>query len=540
MLDIKMNDENDIMNVSFRQSVILEIEGDKNSIRKESARRRYEVYKDNTKKLVYEQLKTEYGSETLEAIESRVTNISFLRKIISKKSLVYKEGVTREVREQYQEDFDNLSDLLNINQVAKKANRFVELFKNCAKVTLPYKDKVKDKYYLKSNVLRPDMYDVIVDSEDDEVARCFITSYFTSDEMTYPKNSGDEKKHDEVSMGCGGKHGGSQEIVNNPDSFNTERKEFVWWSGSYHFTTDASGAIINRGDGSIDNPIKRIPATFYGKDRDGQFWAVGGEDLVDGAIHINLSLTDIYYIMKYQGMGLLYITGTGVSKNHKIGPREVIRIEQKEGEPTPQIGFATSNPPIDMYVNAVKEYLYCLLSTNNLEPQSASGGLNASNVTSGIHEVIKKSENTEDIEEQRELYRDNERDEWDVIFKWHDLYSSKKLLREDFAKIKKIPFDEKVTVKYSNPQPFISEKEKLEIIDKRMEIGLDRRIDSIIRDNPDLTEKEAKERLLVILKERLDEAKEEMDNFVNNGKDNKNGNIKNDIQDKSPLDRNKK
>jgi len=261
---------------------------------------------------------------------------------------------------------------------------------------------------------------------------------------------------------------------------------------------------------------------------------VGGEDIIDGAILLNMLLSDLFYIAKYQGMGIGYMFGKGVPKNAKVGASSFITMEVEEGDPTPQIGFATSNPPIQAHLDMIEAYISLLLSTNQLEAGTVNMKLSVSNAASGIHEMIKRAENVDDIQNQREMYKDNEPKIFDIIRRWHNLLIERNVLDDEVAKLGSIDEKDTVKIKFPDPQPFITEKERLENIKIRLELGLDSMIDAIIKDNPELSEDDAQQKLQKILEEKLIESSNKLKLFVTPNDDaalNNKGNSQDDLED---------
>jgi len=283
--------------------------------------------------------------------------------------------------------------------------------------------------------------------------------------------------------------------------------KFVWWSHRYHFTTDIKGELIDINpeldpNDAVKNPIEILPFVNFSKDQDGEFWALGGEDLVDGSILINQLLADTYFIQKLQGQGIFYMAGKGLPEKYKVGPSDAIVVKKEEGDPPLDIGFASSNPNIDASLNMIEQQLALILSTNNLEPGTIQGDLSATTAASGIQEIIRRSENLDNLTDQQELYRDNEPLIMDLIVKWHNLLFEKQMLDDDVRQIGSISEEASYSLKFPEPQVYKGEKEELEVIEKRRELKLDTMIDSIMRDNPDLTREEAEAKYLEILEEK--------------------------------------
>jgi hypothetical protein len=347
---------------------------------------------------------------------------------------------------------------------------------------------------------------VIEDGENPEIGRVFIFSYFADGATRHqaaPNESGLRTGTD-TPLNFRSGDGHDQIIADSPDDFGQNKMEFVWWSTNYHFTTNAKGQLVkgtNKGD--VDNPIGMLPFTSFSKDQDGQFWALGGDDLSDGTVLLNQLLTDLYFIAKLQGQGIFYLIGPRVPESLKIGPSDAILMETKEGDPDTQIGFASSSPPIEAHMKMIEQYVALLLSTNNLEPGTVRGELSATGAASGIQEMIRMSENIDDIEDQREVYRDNEPEIFKIITAWHNLLLDRGVAHDDLKQLGMIDPLEKVSLSFPSPKRFMTDKDKLEIIAKRRELNLDSSIDSLMRDNPDLSREDAELKFLKILEDKL-------------------------------------
>lgn len=496
--------EEDILEPSKRSLIIKDILGAENVQRKREAKRRTEIYKDNTRRYVLEQLRKELDADTVKEMETRIANISLLKKIINKKARVYSLAPVRKTEnEAATEQLKKLVDCFKLNSVMKKVNRYTELHRNSAVYIVPYLDKATNKWEVFLRVLDPSMFDVIEDMDNPEEGIVYIYSYFN--ENSAPTAS---LTPNHLSEGANGFRAGdniNQSIADAPaDQSNCY---YVWWSSKYHFTTDTKGEIIKGvSPDDFKNPIGMIPFVDFHKNQDGAYWSQGGDDLIDGSILINQILTDLYFIAKVQGMGIFYLFGKGVAKSYKLGPNHAITMDIDEKDPTPQIGFASSNPPIDAFMRMVEQYVALLLSTNDLEPNSIAGQLTTANASSGIQEMIRSSEVTSAIEDDQEQYIDKEKDIIEIIAAWMNLYLDKRIASEELVEIGKIKNAEDYSLHFQKPAQFTSEKEKLEVIEKRVDMGLDTQLDALMRDNPDMGVDEAKAKLLEIQREKLEKA----------------------------------
>ena len=514
---LRIHREEDLLDPVFRKKVIADINDQANIRRKELMYRRHDMYRDNTKAYVAETIRCEQGEEAIAEIQHRISNLSLLKTVINKKAMIYASGAKREVvgDPKAQEQIDEVIELLNFNSVMKKANRWEELFKNSIVQIYPYKNDITKKWRIKLDLNLPYKIDILEDEYNNEEARCYIYSYFApqTNSMSYAP-IGQSGVHSGAGPGILGSFAAGEGINQQIQDklCEDEKREYIWWSTKYHFTTDEKGTLLNENE-TLDqttNPVSDIPYVNIATNQDGNFWAVGGEDLADGSVLINLFLTEIYYIAKYQGMGLFYLFGRGVPKRIKVGPSQALTLDVKPDDPTPQIGFASSNPNIAEYMNSIKEYVAALMKTNKLEPASVIGFDSVNSASSGIQELLQKSELYETLEDSREAYRDAEPLIFEKYIKWHNYLFDRQLLDDEFNEIGRINEDIKITTSFYPTQSTMTEKEKLEVIKMRQEIGLDSKVDSMMRDNSELSKDEAQEKIVEILKNAALDARNRM------------------------------
>lgn len=513
---MRIFNESEILDLDFRKRVIDEIEDVENVSRKKESYKRYEIYKDRIKKYILEQLLLELDPATVSEMQSRVSTVNMYKKIVQKKARVYKAAPERRsVEENEQEFLDLMVDALGLNTVMKKVNRYVEAFRNCIAYVKPYIDHNNfGKYAYKIDVLAPHQYDVIEDMRNPEIPRVIILSDYVSEPMAVDDNPQNRVKHGLASNFRDG-DGRSQIIADSPND--NEHKEYIFWSPNYHFTTDYKGNIISvdeNGETQVKNPIGMLPFESFSKDQDDSYWSVGGEDMVEGSILINTLMTDLYFIAKIQGMGLFYLFAKNAPKQYKIGPNRAITIDLEEGDPTPSIGFASSNPPINDHMSMIEQYVAFLLTTNDLGTNSIQGKLDGTSAASGIQEIIQNAEPMTAVEDEQAQYMEKESRLVMIANEWQKVYSDSVTgLRADLDEIGYVD-DIDYSLKFVKQAHFNSENEKLDAINKKIDQGIYNKVDAMIEDNPDLTRDEALELLLQKSDESLQLMQTKLNDFI--------------------------
>jgi hypothetical protein len=513
---MKLLNESDILNKEFRLKVIKFIQSGANQARKREMKKRHDVYKDETSKWVIQKLKSEGLKEsTVKLMENRASNISICRKVVDKLARCYNGGVQRESgSETGNEIVARITEYLEFDQKQKKVDRYRKLFKTALSLIVP-EEKLefgKDVYGLKKRTLSPWQFDVLEDAKDAEKMACLILSDYV----------------DVTLLGSIVSAASTSSLSNAKSSATREQTActFIFWTRNYHFTCDEKGNIIRSLSPEDNlNPIKEIPAVDYAEDREGSFWASGGQDLVDGSILVNTLMTDMFAIAFIQGWGQFVVTGTKIPSEIQGGPHNALVFTYDKDDAEPKVEVVQANPPLGDWMKMIEQLVALLLSTNNLSPSNVSVSLDASQFPSGIAMLIEKSEATAPVEDAQKQFRQNERKEFEIVRKWVNYYAESSQLDEELAEIGAIPEDWRPTTKFMDTKEVTTEKEKLDNIKTRQDIGLNTEIELLKMDRPDLSDEDCKKKLLEIKLERAEKMAEQANQQVEQANDEKNGAI---------------
>lgn len=490
--------EADLLSAEIRQKVLKHFDTcPNNQARKAEAFKGYECLKDKTHLYVLDLLKKQFDPETVTEMEYAISNISIFRKIIEKLAKVYSNGAKRTMKSEADtKKIEEAAKVLEIDTAMKKANRYFRAFKNTLVQVLP--KKVGAEYRIAVSVLPPFHYDVIEHPDNPEEPLAVIISDYTPSRPTL-YHKGDPGVRSGKSI-----EGEVRAYDARPANASEDRREFIWWTNGFHFTTNAKGEIINAPEtGDVANPIGELPFVNFAGDQDGCFWAEGGHDLIDTGVKVNVDLTNIKHIGCSQGYGQLYMTGKNLPKAIKVGPNHCVQLEHESEDPTPTIGYLNSNPPLEELKSIVEMQVALMLSTNNLSTSGFSTSLqNSKDFASGIALMIDKSESVEDVNDQAQIFIRKEPHVWAKVAAWLEVYRSRGLLVEEQKKLK-LPKDfTALMLAFPAPQPIITESEELDVIQKRKDLGLNTMVELLMRDDPSLTEEQANEKLAKIQEEK--------------------------------------
>lgn len=520
--------DEDVLDPNFRVKIIREIMGEENLRRKVQSVKRYEMFRDKTVDHVMNRLRDQgFLKDTIDQMRARASNISILKKIVKKKARSYVSGVDRKAVDKAGKDLpdvtksvEKLAEILKVTQVFRRADEARELNRNAliychpiptAQVQTP--DGVMNRWTMTTRVLQAHQFDAIPSAHNRELAGCIILSDYPAGLQAMMQGRGALGYRSPPEGGSGG-DGRDQEIANSrSDAGAGDRPgdvKFIWWTSSYHFTTDKDGKIV-AGQQAMDltNPIKRMPFVHVAKEQDGEFWADGGDDLSEGAILINLLLTDFAGIMSAQGWGqpvLIEEAASGQDQPEEVetGPHNLIRLRVKQGSSiTPDYKLVSTDPHPDAWLRLIEVYVALLLTTNNLSPRNISGKLDVANLASGVAKMIDESESTEDITEAQAYFSCKEEEFWDVVQAWLAVLTPTDRLDDELAEITGIPADVEINTRFKQAGAVLSEDEKLSLILKKKQIGLTLFQDLLKLENPNLSDEEALELLGKIIEQRL-------------------------------------
>lgn len=540
-MKIQMQRDEDILDIDFRKKVIQEIEGTENINRKRAQAAYLDVLRDGVRPLVLERLSAQgFKPETLAIMSQRATSINLMKKIVGKKARSYSKGVSRTVEadeaqapakelkpgelpavkanqegvNQATEDVETVADAMKLTKAMKRADTYRKAAKNCLLYIYPDMVENPEKpgeqmISLCTKVFFPHLYDAIPDSDDREKMRCFILSPFTQSTSYASQPSignGDGRNLPSYANPVWRSDGVDQTIANSPaDSKAGKAKQYIFWTGKYHLTCNANGEIIpGLTPPENKNPIGRLPAVNLTEEQDGEFWARGGDDLMEGTILINLKMTDMESILHMQGWGQLVVTGQNIkSKSWAVGPQVALVLDSGvDAEKLMDAKILQHDPQTENHMKSTELHVAMLLTTNNLSVKSVATNLEVGSVASAIAKMVDESENMDDISEDQNYYADRERDALTIAEAWLVTLRGVPGLAAILNETKPLQVA-KVSTTFHNIEAVVTENEKLTNLEARKKLGVDSMVDLIKKDNPLLSDAQAEAKLLTILNERV-------------------------------------
>lgn len=540
---MRLNNEDQILDEDVRKRIIEEIEGAENVRRRSEAYRWHEIWKNKSKEFVRELLSLMLDFSTVAEMEYTISNISIAKKIVDKLAKVYANGVTRK----YEQDSDTealncLEDKLEINTQMKTSNKLLKLLRNAVLYIKPvmFIDKLGERKWRPAWVpMSSHLYDVVEMENDRTKPMVFILSNFERSAVTLGLGHGrvpDLAARHRIGSNPSFKGDGiDQKIADKKEDANEageQKKVYIWWTDKYHFTTlgaeiidpvtkEPVKLVADELLEFVENPINMKPFVDLHIDQEGHYWAEGGEDLIDGDLLINTLISNHNHIGVTQGFGQLVLTGKNLPNSVKLGPNKIIGLPTDDDGIKTDAKFITASPPLDALARQVEMYVALLLTTNNLSTNGVQSRLEGGMAfPSGIAMALDKAESLEDVNDQREIFLKAEKKAFKITAAWIQSFDEDNELDENFADCK-IPLDIQPTTEFNDAMIIMSEKEKLENLKIRQDLGINREIELIMKDRG-ITEKDAEKILLLVTEERLKKMVEMMGQQEQEGENNGN------------------
>lgn len=459
---------------SIRTRLLEEIESYENIDRKKLSFAQVEIIQDRVYESVRTYLKAFYTDDTLKEMPI-FGSINLAKRIVENEAAVYKtapertfEGVSEEqalvLRQVYKD--------LCLDEKMVKANQFLK-----AQDQTHINITISNKKLKCRNILNHQL-DVVPASEDPEMGEAYILSGY--DKAT---RSPDLFKSDNTNLKIADKDDG-------------DLTRFVLWSKQNNFIMNKTGAIVSPLD-EIDNKIGLIPFVDISYSKTNEYWIRSGTSLTDFTIQWNASLSDLAHIVRMQGFAQAWFKGNinTIPERLVIGPSHVLKLGIDPNNPTEtDFGFANPSPDLSGSIQFVEVLLSAFLTSRGLDPKLVNTkGDSKQSFSSGVERLLSMVDMFGPAKADFPLFEDAEAKVFEIVKAYLNTYEGSDVLE---YKIGKIPEDAKVRVKYHEPQMIMTESDKLDLIQKKTELGLITRKQSIM----DLYEVE-EEQADVILKD---------------------------------------
>ena len=258
----------------------------------------------------------------------------------------------------------------------------------------------------------------------------------------------------------------------------------VWsyWDAEFHFLVDGDGKELHRSlqpETFPENPFGEIPLVFaHTEEIVDDFWTSGMQDVVDANQKIDIALTELNYVLRYQAFGQMYATGSNITGNNiETGYNKFLIVEGDDVN----AGVLNFNAPIVPHIEAIKFQMDLVCQNNGISLKWSLSGTPASGFSLMVQNI--------DLLELRE----DDIDQWRMFEK--DLYRKEKVVWET---MKKGNLPDGINTDFAEPEMPMQASEQRAQDDWELEKGLVSIVDLYKEDNPDsgLTDEEITQLLI--------------------------------------------
>ncbi len=483
----------DYLSPGERANALREIlENEENLKRKENSLMSLEVLKGRQTPFILEKLRREMGVDSITTGRT-ITSINLTKKIVKEKSSLYKTPPERE--------FKNVSEdqLGHINMLYKMAEADVKLKKSNEIYKL--QDQAMLQCVLKEGKieLRPlyqHHFDVIPQDENPEKMSGVIISSFDKSRLFGAGGTGQLGSYPANKMNYYSDN--YNQTIGDPDDYK-QKALFYWWTKDFNFITNYKGQLVDKNgvpinqmvmdpnDPLVASPIVgTLPFIDIATDKDFEFYVRSGLSSTVFSVDLGALLSDTSEIARMQGWSQAIISSVETPKDLTIGPRRAmwLKLNPNDTEATrPSFEFSSPNPDLGSSLQLIENFLSLYLTSEGLSPSVMNSQGKTDGSTSGLDRWLKMIEKFEASQDDVSLYECVERDLFQIIKAWNNTFANvTEGGFDDKLSGTLIPEDAEMSVKFHKPQMLMAEAEKLDLIQKKLEMGLISQVEAIEHD----------------------------------------------------------
>ena len=261
--------------------------------------------------------------------------------------------------------------------------------------------------------------------------------------------------------------------------------EYVHWDSENVFTFYANSYGAQNAPSADNpdmiNPYGKLPfAWFRDQIAVGTFFTEVDETLVNAQETLNVMLTSLNQLTKYQGFSQPVLSGCDAGKSIVVDPSRPIRIPPAMRDEQPgKFEFVTPNSKISEILEEVKAHVERVCSRYGISITALSGGNTAS---SGYALKIMESRLERRRVDSTPLCRSALLEWWEIVKVIHNTHNG----------AGSIPADAELIIDFAEPEYMEDPTTEIDMQIKQVEQGFISPVDVIMKANPDLDEKQAK------------------------------------------------
>jgi hypothetical protein len=301
--------------------------------------------------------------------------------------------------------------------------------------------------------------DVVPSAEDPETGECYIVSGFDKRQNSQSLISSD----------------GVNQTIGDKDDEDLTR--FSLWSNSFNFLMNKYGSLLST---EIDNKIGMIPFVELTYSKVNEYWLRSGTSLTDFTIQFNATLSDLSHIVRMQGFAQAFFKGNinTIPELLTVGPNHIIKLGIDPNNPTDtEFGFASPSPDLAGSIQFVEVLLSAFLTSRGLDPKLVNTKSDASkSFSSGVERLLSMIDSFGPSKADFPIFETAEKRIFEIVKAYLNTYSGSNVLNYNSGTI---PEDVTLAIEFHEPQMIMTQSDKLDIIQKKTDLGLTTKLMSI-------------------------------------------------------------
>jgi len=454
-----------LLDQAYRKQLIEEIKGTENQERLQNSQEEWDVYAGNIRPYVEQKICDRFNAELVKEIPI-VSSINILKKVVDSRASLYKGEPTRDftdLSEEQEEAVELIYRDMRTNFSLLESNKLYELQKLQTHLLIEPKNGKLVMRPVKAHQLN-----VVPDHMDPETGEVYIFSAYNEMVNT---NKASLKNQNNVN-----------EKIADVDDYQAAEDRFIVWSKEYHFVMDGNGLILNE---DIESPLASegvMPVVPISAMKDFTYWREETNDVAEFCVDYNVHQSMLGQIVETQGFAQAFLKAPSnlMPSYINVGPNRILKLVTDPNNPDSNVEFGYATPNSDIAgAQAYNESLLAqFLSSQGLETTSISGQASTDKFSSGTERLLAQIEKFDASKETMAIYRDAEAEIYKIVKAWHNVLKGTGLLLSKYETTD-FPEDSEVIVKYKEPQHMLSEMERLDIAERKMDMGIYDKIDAI-------------------------------------------------------------
>lgn len=279
-------------------------------------------------------------------------------------------------------------------------------------------------------------------------------------------------------------------IIDYGQTCRIEDIQYSYWDAETYKRLDYRYNVLEEFENPYNGRLPFVPL-FDSYNISDSFFQPLDDSLISLQEAINEKLTDLLYIIRMQGFGVGWIrTETGTAGSLQTDPGTLVELKGEKSA----LGFESQKAEIEEIVDAIDKIIKWACVSNGLSAASMSTDPTEQ---SGLSKIVDTRELSEMRIDDKENWRMLERNIFSCMHMVWNTHSTKKLsenatLSIDFGDLKQIT----------------SVKEQSQADDLKMAQGVLSPVDILMRENPDITDRETALSMLLRIKDELKELRE--------------------------------